>query len=90
MSLQVHRQGVSHVPDREGWERIMAPVHSSLSPAEEETGADSLSTHVDPYAARQEYVANGQGGLDDLLAALDGGFQASIWWRRLIARLLTI
>ena len=26
--------------------------------------------------AWQEFVANGQGGLDELLAALDGGFEA--------------
>ncbi len=30
---------------------------------------------VNPEAAREEYLLNGQEGLDDLLAALDGGFE---------------
>lgn len=30
-----------------------------------------------PDAAREEYLLNGQEGLDDLLAALDGGFEAT-------------
>ena len=32
---------------------------------------------VSPEAAREEYLLNGQEGLDDLLAALEGGFEAA-------------
>ncbi len=71
---QVHRLGLSHTPDRGDWERLMAPVHDSLAPAPPEL-ADGLSQHVDANAARQEYVLNGQDGLDGLLAALDGSFE---------------
>ena len=30
---------------------------------------------VSPETAREEYLLNGQEGLDELLAALDGGFE---------------
>jgi hypothetical protein len=56
----------------------MAPAHAMLSPAASDPGIVELSEHVDPYAARREYVENGQGGLDDLLAALDGGFEVRL------------
>jgi hypothetical protein len=75
---QIHRHSVTHTPDREAWERIMAPAHAMLAPVAADAGLDELSGHVDPYAARREYVENGQAGLDELLAALDGGFEVGV------------
>ena len=69
---------MTHTPDRDAWERIMAPAHAMLAPVAADAGLDGLSGHVDPYAARREYVENGQGGLDELLAALDGGFEVGV------------
>ncbi len=42
-----------------------------------------------PDAAREEYLLNGQEGLDDLLAALDGGFEATTAPQAGLARWVT-
>ncbi len=48
----------------------MQPVHDTLADAE---GIAAVPLrHVEPDTARQEFVENGQTGLDELLAALDG------------------
>ena len=48
----------------------MQPVHDALADAEGVAAAPLR--HVEPDTARQEFVENGQTGLDELLAALDG------------------
>ena len=70
------REGIQHLPDEADWHSLMQPVHDALRAAEG-TAAKPLRA-IDPDAARQEFVANGQDGLDDLLAALDGGFEVTI------------
>lgn len=55
----------------------MQPVHDTLLPIE--GTATKPLRNIDPDAARQEFMANGQGGLDELLAALDGGFEVEIF-----------
>ncbi len=47
---------------------------------EEEAVGDDINActpllKVNPETAREEYLLNGQEGLDDLLAALEGGFE---------------
>ncbi len=48
----------------------MQPVHDTLADAE--GIATAPLRHVEPDTARQEFVENGQTGLDELLAAMDG------------------
>ena len=55
----------------------MQPVHDTLLPIE--GTATKPLRNIDPDAARQEFMANGQGGLDELLAALDGGFEVGLF-----------
>ena len=59
-----------HLPDAEGWERMMQPVHDSLSESAGGAAVPQLG-QVNPAMALQEYESNGQGGLDALLEALD-------------------
>ena len=71
---QVAREELRHLPDEAAWHAYMSPLHDTLGAAAGSAAAPLRA--VDPGAARQEFVANGQDGLDDLLAALDGGFEA--------------
>ena len=48
----------------------MRPVHDALAAAEGIAAAPLR--HVEPDTARREFNENGQTGLDELLAALDG------------------
>ena len=57
----------------------LAP-HTLRRVDEEEVAGDDMNActpllKLSPEAAREEYLLNGQEGLDDLLAALDGGFE---------------
>jgi hypothetical protein len=54
----------------------MEPVHDALSDCGGEGEPPSLG-RVDPQMAYREFETNGQGGLDALLATLDGSDQAS-------------
>jgi hypothetical protein len=74
---QVERESLAHVPDEAGWRTLMQPVHDSLCGCSGDAGdaGGHVSFKVNPAAALQEFVMNGQEGLDDLLAALDGGSQ---------------
>ena len=69
-TVQIMREGIRHQPDEAGWEALMQPVHDALADAE--GTATAPLRHVEPDTARQEFVENGQTGLDELLAALDG------------------
>ena len=71
--VQVVREGLRHQPDEAGWEALMRPVHDALVVAEG-TAAAPLR-HVEPDTARREFAENGQTGLDELLAALDGNVE---------------
>ncbi len=73
MAMQVVREGLRHQPDEAGWEALMRPVHDALAAAEG-TAAAPLR-HVEPDIARREFAENGQTGLDELLAALDGNVE---------------
>ena len=68
--LQIQRESLVHMPDAEGWERMMQPVHDSLSESAGGRAAPQLG-RVNLAMALQEYESNGQGGLDALLEALD-------------------
>jgi isochorismate synthase/2-succinyl-5-enolpyruvyl-6-hydroxy-3-cyclohexene-1-carboxylate synthase/2-succinyl-6-hydroxy-2,4-cyclohexadiene-1-carboxylate synthase/O-succinylbenzoate synthase len=65
----------THVPRPSEWQARMTAVHSHLVPITPKTNAWSgHSKSPDPDAALEEYLRNGQAGLDGLLAALDRGF----------------
>lgn len=66
----------THVPGPSDWQARMTAVHSHLvpiTPKANPTMHGSFKT-PDPDAALEEYLRNGQAGLDGLLAALDRGF----------------
>jgi len=67
---------VSHLPGERAWQGMMEPVHDALRECGGEGEAPSLG-RVDPQMAYREFEANGQGGLDALLANLDGSDEAS-------------
>lgn len=62
-----------HVPDAAGWDTLMEGVREKLCDRGRGDGGDSSSfvdsNAVQPTAALDEYLRNGQKGLDDLLAA---------------------
>eukprot|EP00887_Chlorella_sp_A99_P005642 scaffold1.g5642.t1 len=87
--FKLRRCGVRHVPEQGGWQELMGDLHATLQPAPQAATAtpaaaagganlDACSPmlSVNLETAREEYLLNGQEGLDGLLAALDGGFQA--------------
>ena len=83
---------MQHTPDEKEWATRLEAVHSRLVPAA--VSPSSTSIHdpeatpvgaaygsllkLSPNAALEEYLRNGQQGLDDLLAALDNGFEAIV------------
>lgn len=58
---------------------VAAQQAAAAPPASEDQALDACTPllRVSPEAAREEYLLNGQEGLDDLLAALEGGFEAT-------------
>lgn len=58
---------------------VAAQQAAAAPPANEDQALDACTPllRVSPEAAREEYLLNGQEGLDDLLAALEGGFEAT-------------
>ena len=70
-----------HCPDEGKWSVAMQSVHSSLSQGTDNgyhSDQSSVLLKVHPEAAREEYLLNGQQGLDDLLAALDNDISAAL------------
>ena len=67
----------THVPDEAGWRAALAPVAAELTAsASTPRGAPPPPPlSVDVATARDEYEANGQAGLEALLAELDGVVQ---------------
>ncbi|KAK9847737.1 hypothetical protein WJX84_001736 [Apatococcus fuscideae] len=70
-AVKVERTSQEHVPDREQWDQQMGPLPATLK----QTNEASELSNVDPAMALDEYNSNGQDGLDDLLAILDGDNQ---------------
>ena len=84
----VDQKLMGHIPDRYEWENRLDNVHKKISNATsfissskdfEPREQDRMegkpmenSLKLNPDAALDEYIRNGQQGLDDLLAALDG------------------
>ena len=68
--MQVTRESLRHLPEEEGWQATMGAVHDALSESPLSQCMPELG-QVEPGMALQEYEANGQGGLDALLSALD-------------------
>jgi isochorismate synthase / 2-succinyl-5-enolpyruvyl-6-hydroxy-3-cyclohexene-1-carboxylate synthase / 2-succinyl-6-hydroxy-2,4-cyclohexadiene-1-carboxylate synthase / o-succinylbenzoate synthase len=82
-ALRFSRGDVEHTPSRVEWERRLDEIYEHLQPVdilEGEAGVNSASSplKLDPNAALDEYMRNGQQGLDDLLDALQGGSQAVV------------
>ena len=73
----MRRTSLAHLPDEAGWAALMQPLHDSLPASRHADGAPDLDL-LQPEVALAEFTANGQEGLDGLLAALDGG-GASVW-----------
>ena len=65
----------SHVPDEAGWRTALAPVGARLAAAAAAAGATPGGTPLalDARTAADEWAANGQAGLEALLAGLQGG-----------------
>jgi len=57
---------------------MMAPVHDALSECGGEGSEPPSLSRVDPQMALREFESDGQGGLDALLANLDGSDQARL------------
>ena len=71
--MQVHQSSSQHTPSAEEWG---TSVHSLLGQLDARHGADPASLNAGESAlAQREYAEGGQGSLDDLLEALDGGLQ---------------
>ena len=74
--MQIKRGETTHLPGEQGWHTMMEPVHDALSECVEEEGVEANPlSRVDPQMAFREFEANGQGGLDALLANLDGSVE---------------
>lgn len=59
-----------------------APASCAGAPPAEEGETCAPLLKVKPETAREEYLLNGQEGLDELLAALDGGFEVRLGVKR--------
>lgn len=70
---------IQHVPSQDDWEATVRSLLSSLDPPGKpgEAGPNSLNPQ-EASMAREEFAKGGQGSLDDLLEALDGGLQVSL------------
>jgi hypothetical protein len=77
---RLERGDSEQLPDEAQWAERMASVNGRLkSMSRGVVGGASSTLKIRPDAAREEYMLNGQEGLDGLLAALDpggSGFQA--------------
>lgn len=81
---------MQHTPEEREWATRLESVHSQLVPAAPspssrhdpeattEGAAYGSVVKLSPDAALEEYLRNGQQGLDELLAALDSGFEALV------------
>jgi isochorismate synthase len=84
-AINLRRGPAVHSPDAQGWAARLDAVHEQLQPAvvaaaepaaAAAAAAAGPASTLSPDAALNEFLRNGQQGLDQLLAALDGGFEA--------------
>lgn len=77
---QVSPGAAQHLPAEIEWGARLSAVHDQLHAVPADTLSDDNTgiLKVNPNAALDEYLRNGQQGLDELLAALDAGFQGVV------------
>ena len=85
---QVQISHTQHIPSQDDWEATVCSLLSSLDPPGKpgEAGPSFLNPQ-EASMAREEFAKGGQGSLDDLLDALDGGLQVSslqMWGMRCV------
>lgn len=74
-----------HNPTIEGWNRLLEEVQDRLCTVENSTEGENATCSISPSTALDEYLRNGQKGLDDLLAASSpnlGVDQSDTAWKR--------
>ena len=76
--LQVQTSHMQHIPSRGQWGATVHELLASLDPPQQQQeAAPSCLNPREASMAREEFARGGQGSLDDLLEALDGGLQVN-------------
>ena len=78
--VQLQASHTEHIPSREQWESNVQALLASLNPSQQAAAATpSFLNLQEASMAREEYARGGQGSLDDILEALDGGLEVKSW-----------